>query len=83
MISYFIFTKEQKGLLGPPAKLARWFILAALGASFGGNVMGRLATLVPRMQSILEPDSRLATLVATILVVVVLGYRFMKRKEKT
>lgn len=47
---YFLFTIEQKGLVGGAAKAGRWVMMIALGAAFGSTVMARVSLFLGRVQ---------------------------------
>lgn len=81
-MTYFIFTRELRGPLGNIAKAGRYFMLIAFGGSYGGTVLTRLATLVPTMQTLLSPDSLIATGLGCLLVLGVLGYSYRRAKSK-
>lgn len=53
-IAYFFLTYEHKGVIGPPARLGRLFIMLGLGAYFGNTVMNRFAMLTERAQYLLQ-----------------------------
>jgi hypothetical protein len=52
-IFFFIFTVEMRGPLKSANRVARWFILGALGASFANTVMGRESLLIQRFELLL------------------------------
>lgn len=52
-LSYFFFSREQKGLLRVSANIGVWFIMIGFGASFGNTVMGRISLLIGRVQFLL------------------------------
>ncbi len=52
-LSYFFFSREQKGALKISANIGIWFIMIGFGASFGNTVMGRIALLIGRVQFLL------------------------------
>lgn len=52
-LSYFFFSREQKGLLKVSANIGIWFIMIGFGASFGNTVMGRISLLIGRVQFLL------------------------------
>jgi len=52
-VTYFIYTKEQKGSLGVTAKLGRYAMMASFGAIFGGMVVSRMATMIGVIQFLL------------------------------
>ena len=49
-ISYFLLSREQKGVWGGITKAGKYLILIALGAAFGSTVLGRMALLIQRIQ---------------------------------
>ncbi|MDQ7798637.1 MAG: hypothetical protein RDU76_06805 [Candidatus Edwardsbacteria bacterium] len=52
-LSYFFFSREQKGALKISANIGIWFIMIGFGASFGNTVMGRISLLIGRVQFLL------------------------------
>ena len=52
-LSYFFFSREQKGMLKISANIGIWFIMIGFGASFGNTVMGRISLLIGRVQFLL------------------------------
>lgn len=51
---YFFFSKEHKGIFGGAAKIGRYFLMIAFGASFGYTIMARLSLLIGRMAFLLH-----------------------------
>ncbi|MCU0607070.1 MAG: hypothetical protein MUF78_06550, partial [Candidatus Edwardsbacteria bacterium] len=49
-ISYFYFSREQKGALKVSANVGIWFVMIGFGASFGYTVMARVSLLIGRLQ---------------------------------
>lgn len=49
-MSYFFFSWEQKGVLGPAARIGRLVMMVTFGAAFGNTVMGRMSLLIARLQ---------------------------------
>lgn len=47
---YFLFTIEQKGVIGYGARVGRWVMMLALGAAFGSTVMARVSLFLGRVQ---------------------------------
>lgn len=79
-ISYFVFTREQTGFLGVSAKVGRYAMYIAFGASYGGTVMTRLGNFIPQVQTMLLPENILITGLATLSVAALIAYRFIKEK---
>lgn len=52
-LSFFFFSREQKGALKISANVGIWFIMIGFGASFGNTVMGRVSLLIGRVQFLL------------------------------
>jgi hypothetical protein len=52
-LSYFFFSREQKGALKVSANIGIWFLMIGFGASFGNTVMGRISLLIGRVQFLL------------------------------
>jgi hypothetical protein len=52
-LSYFIMSRAQTGTWGIVTKVGRYFLMAAFGAYFGTQVMGRLTILAGRIEYIL------------------------------
>jgi hypothetical protein len=51
---YFLFTIEQKGIVGYSARAGRWVMMLALGAAFGSTVMARVSLFLGRVQFLLQ-----------------------------
>lgn len=79
---YFIFTREIKGFFAHVPKVGRFFLMIAFGAAYGGTILMRLGQFVPQMQFLLSRDTLMATGVALMLVIAVLGYSFTKTKQQ-
>lgn len=47
-ILYFTFTREHKGPLGTIAKIGRWSMMIAFGATFGATIGGDLTYVIER-----------------------------------
>ncbi|MGI6662647.1 MAG: hypothetical protein ACOX4B_04100 [Bacillota bacterium] len=52
-ITYFFFTREQKGALKVTSQIGRWTMMIAFGSAFSNTVMGRLSLLIGRLQYLL------------------------------
>ncbi|MDP2872184.1 MAG: hypothetical protein Q8P31_06580 [Bacillota bacterium] len=52
-LTYFLFTVEQKGVVGYASKAGRWVMMIALGAAFGSTVMARVSLFLGRVQFLL------------------------------
>ncbi len=52
-ITYFFFTKEQKGALKATSQIGRWTMMIAFGSAFSNTVMGRFSLLIGRLQYLL------------------------------
>ncbi|HHY45617.1 MAG TPA: hypothetical protein GX512_07915 [Firmicutes bacterium] len=52
-ITYFFFTKEQKGALKVTSQIGRLTMMIAFGSAFSNTVMGRLSLLIGRLQYLL------------------------------
>jgi hypothetical protein len=76
---FFIFTKEQKGLLLYVSHIGRWIMMVAFGAAFGFTVMARMSLLIGRMQFLLDPTS-VAWYLVPVAIVVVAAVAIMGRK---
>lgn len=50
---YFLFTIEQRGLLGYAGRTGRLVMMIALGAAFGSTVMARVSLFLGRVQFLL------------------------------
>jgi hypothetical protein len=50
---YFLFTVEQKSIVGYAARAGRWVMMIALGAAFGSTVMARVSLFLGRVQFLL------------------------------
>lgn len=53
-ISYFYFSKEQKGWFGILTRIGIWFLMISFGASYGSTVMTRMSILIGRMNFLLS-----------------------------
>jgi hypothetical protein len=53
VLSYFFFSKEQKGWLGSMSRAGICFLMIFFGATFGYTVMSRVSLLIGRMQFLL------------------------------
>jgi hypothetical protein len=49
-LMYFLFTVQQRGVVGIAAKTGRWVMMVALGAAFGSTVMARVSLFLGRVQ---------------------------------
>jgi len=54
-LSYFYFSKEQKGVLKVSSRIGIIFIMIGFGAAFGYTVMARISLLIGRLQFLLGP----------------------------
>ncbi len=52
-VMYFYFSREQKGILQPVAKIGTWYMMIFFGATFGYTVMSRVSLLIGRMEFLL------------------------------
>jgi len=52
-ITYFIYTREQKGPLTVTSRIGRYGMMVAFGAIFGGTVVSRMATMIGVIQFLL------------------------------
>ena len=52
-ITYFFFTREQKGALKVTSQIGRYTMMIAFGSAFSNTVMGRLSLLIGRLQYLL------------------------------
>jgi hypothetical protein len=53
VLSYFIFTRPQEGLLKVSANTGRWIMMITFGASFGNTITTRISTAIGRLQFLL------------------------------
>jgi len=53
-LSYFYFSREQKGALGKMAKVGTYFLMIFFGTTFGYTVMSRMSTFIGRMEFLLS-----------------------------
>jgi len=49
-LSYFYFSREQKGVLKVASRVGMWFLMVAFGAGFGNTVMARMSLLIGRVE---------------------------------
>jgi hypothetical protein len=54
VLTYFLFSFEQKGPVRRTAVFGRWMLMIALGAIFGNTVMARMALLIGRVYYLLH-----------------------------
>lgn len=52
-ITYFIYTREQKGFLGHTSRIGRYAMMISFGAIFGGTVVSRMSTMLGVLQFLL------------------------------
>lgn len=52
-LSYFFFSREQKGLLRISSRIGIVFVMVGFGAAFGYTVMARVSLLIGRLQFLL------------------------------
>lgn len=69
-ISYFILTKEHKGILTIPTKIGRYIIMITFGTHFGYTVMARMSLLIGRITDLLRYPSCYEIPAAFIIVIV-------------
>ncbi len=53
VLSYFFFSREQKGALRISSRLGIWILMIGFGASFGYTVMARVSLLIGRLHFLL------------------------------
>ncbi|HEX7319454.1 MAG TPA: hypothetical protein VF399_03740 [bacterium] len=53
VVSYFYFSREQKGILKVTSRIGIFFVMIGFGAAFGYTVMARVSLLIGRLQFIL------------------------------
>jgi len=53
VVSYFYFSREQKGVLKVSSRIGTIFIMTGFGAAFGYTIMGRISLLIGRLQFLL------------------------------
>ncbi len=53
-LSYFYFSREQKGWFGVVTRLGVWFLMISFGAAYGSTVMTRMSILIGRLQFLLS-----------------------------
>lgn len=58
-VLYFYFSREQKGILTPVAKIGTYYMMVFFGATFGYTVMSRVSLLIGRMEFLLGDWLRL------------------------
>ncbi len=58
-LSYFYFSREQKGLLGQSARVGTYFLMVFFGTTFGYTVMSRMSTFIGRVEFLLIDFLRL------------------------
>jgi len=55
VLSYFYFSREQKGILNVTSRIGIIFVMIGFGAAFGYTVMARVSLLIGRLQFLLGP----------------------------
>lgn len=50
VVSYFYFSREQKGILKVTSRIGIFFVMIGFGAAFGYTVMARVSLLIGRLQ---------------------------------
>jgi hypothetical protein len=53
-LSYFLFTREHKGILAPTARIGRLIVMIGLGVMFGNTVLFRMSMLSGRIEYLLQ-----------------------------
>jgi len=53
VVSYFYFSREQKGILKVTSRIGIFFVMIGFGAAFGYTVMARVSLLIGRLQFLL------------------------------
>ncbi len=53
VVSYFYFSREQKGILKVTSRIGIIFVMIGFGAAFGYTVMARVSLLIGRLQFLL------------------------------
>lgn len=48
-LTYFYFSKEQKGWFGVLTRVGIWFLMVSFGAAYGSTVMTRMSVLIGRI----------------------------------
>jgi hypothetical protein len=76
-LSYFLFTERLKmGGMESIGKLGRYFIMGALGATFGSVMTFRINVLIGRINFLAQPENLNYSIAITILVIAFLVYYF-------
>jgi len=69
MLSFFLYTIEQKGSIGMSAKIGEYLMYASFGAIFAQTFMGRLSLLVGTIQNFTVPPWKKPILIACMAIV--------------
>jgi hypothetical protein len=69
MLSFFLYTIEQKGSIGVSAKIGEYLMYASFGAIFAQTFMGRLSLLVGTIQNFTVPPWKEPILIACMAIV--------------
>ena len=48
-LTYFVFTKEHRGLVGISAKAGIWILMIGFGATFSYTILSRVYLLIGRL----------------------------------
>jgi len=84
MLTFFLYTFEQKGALRTSARLGEYSLYIGLGAYFAQVFMGRLGLLVGYMQEITDPSWKVpySLGIGVLMLAVILGLDRYKILEK-
>lgn len=68
-VSYFILTKEHKGILTIPTSIGKYVMMIAFGTHFGYTVMARMSLLIGRITDLIRYPSCYEIPIALIIVI--------------
>ncbi len=81
-LSYFFASAEHKGVLGVSARIGRYVLMIAFGASFGVTVMARISLLIGRLQFLFFTEPAYYMIPVAIALLAYAIYREHMQKKK-
>ena len=80
--SYFIFTREYKGVYKYANQTGRLFLLVAFGVAYGQTVSFRYELVIGRLVEMLKPEVAIYTYAFIVIVGIVLAAGYLTKKIK-
>ena len=77
----FIFTREQRGVLGGLAFIGRLFLMVAFGFMLGTFLMSNIAFAINNMATLATPPGAYVTIVAIIILIIAIIRDYTRAKE--